>query len=67
MTGTFARLSGIATLAADGSFDGWLEIPVDTLDTGLARRDRHLKSADFFDVPALSGDQVRSWRIRVHR
>ena len=50
VTGTFAGLSGTATLAADGSFDGWLEIPADTLDTALARRDRHLKGADFFDV-----------------
>ena len=50
VTGTFGDLSGTAALAADGSFAGWLSIPAKTLDTGLTRRDRHLGSAEFFDV-----------------
>ena len=47
--GTFGEFNG--TLEVDGSSaHGHLQIQAATLDTKNARRDTHLRSADFFDV-----------------
>ena len=43
--GRFARLLG----GIDPTGRIWLAIDASSLDTGNARRDRHLRSADFFD------------------
>ena len=48
--GEFSGLSGIATLDSHGRIEGELVIPTGTLNTGIGRRDRHLRSADFFDA-----------------
>src|SRR5215469_14366845 len=50
--GTFTGLSGTGTIAADGSASGRLIIDAATLDTKHAARDKHLRSADFFDAEA---------------
>jgi polyisoprenoid-binding protein YceI len=50
VTGRFADIAGTVTLDADGRFDGGVIIPTGTLNSGLKLRDRHLKSAPFFDV-----------------
>src|SRR5690349_3949755 len=50
--GTFARWSGTVQ-APDGDFSKatvGVTIDASSIDTGVADRDRHLKSADFFDV-----------------
>lgn len=50
--GEFARWSG-AILAEDGDLAGarvHVVIDASSIDTGVADRDAHLKSADFFDV-----------------
>lgn len=50
--GQFARWTG-TVLAEDGDLSrGTVEVVIDasSIDTGVADRDKHLKSADFFDV-----------------
>ena len=48
--GTFGTFSGAVVVAEDGTPSVSAEITVDSLDTGNAQRDGHVKSADFFDV-----------------
>ena len=50
--GTFGDLAGQAEIGADGSARGRLEIGAASLDTGNAKRDKHLRSADFFNAAA---------------
>ncbi|MGW7292488.1 YceI family protein [Streptomyces xiamenensis] len=50
VTGTFGEIAGHADVLADGTARGTLTIGAGSLDTGNARRDRHLRSADFFGV-----------------
>lgn len=50
--GSFSGLSGVLTEHATDSTLSYVEasVPVDTISTGDAQRDGHLKSADFFDA-----------------
>jgi polyisoprenoid-binding protein YceI len=48
--GEFSDLKGSAEILPDGSARGRLEIGAGSLDTKHAKRDKHLRSADFFDV-----------------
>ena len=48
--GTFTEVSGQGEVLADGSAHGSLTIGAASVDTGNARRDTHLRSADFFDA-----------------
>lgn len=48
--GTFGDLAGQAEIGADGTARGELEIGAASLDTGNAKRDKHLRSADFFSA-----------------
>jgi polyisoprenoid-binding protein YceI len=50
--GTFGDLAGQAEIGADGTARGRLEIGAASLDTGNAKRDKHLRSADFFNADA---------------
>jgi polyisoprenoid-binding protein YceI len=47
--GVFGAYSGSLEVRADGAA-GELTIDADSLDTGQKKRDRHLRSPDFFDV-----------------
>ncbi len=49
VNGTFSSYEGDLTVAPE-SAEGELRIQAATLDTKNARRDSHLRSADFFDV-----------------
>jgi polyisoprenoid-binding protein YceI len=48
--GTLAELTGTAEILADGSARGRLEIAAASLNTKNAKRDEHLRSADFFNA-----------------
>ncbi len=48
--GTFKDVDGSAQVDAGGSITGALTIRAASVDTGQAKRDRHLASADFFDA-----------------
>jgi polyisoprenoid-binding protein YceI len=48
--GSFSKLSGSAEILADGSARGRFEIDAASIDTKNAQRDKHLRSADFFNA-----------------
>jgi len=48
--GSFTRLSGEADVSADGSITATLTMDATSVNTKNKRRDKHLRSADFFDV-----------------
>jgi len=48
--GRFTEFAGQGGLTGDGAVSGRLDIAAASLDTGIGRRDTHLRSADFFDV-----------------
>ncbi|MEU6371685.1 YceI family protein [Streptomyces sp. NPDC046909] len=48
--GTFGAVSGQGEVRPDGSAVGTLTLAVASLDTKNAKRDTHLKGADFFDA-----------------
>jgi polyisoprenoid-binding protein YceI len=50
VVGHFDRFDGSLEIGAEGTYRIALTIDADSLDTGNSTRDRHLRSADFFDV-----------------
>jgi polyisoprenoid-binding protein YceI len=48
--GRFTEFSGDGQLTGKGAVFGRVDIRAASLSTGIGRRDRHLRSADFFDV-----------------
>jgi polyisoprenoid-binding protein YceI len=48
--GGFDQLSGEADIAADGAVTGQLVMDTTSVNTKNARRDKHLRSADFFNA-----------------
>jgi polyisoprenoid-binding protein YceI len=48
--GRFGQISGDGTVAPGGTVTGQLVIDAASLTTGNKQRDKHLRSADFFDV-----------------
>jgi polyisoprenoid-binding protein YceI len=65
-TGRFQRLDG--WLEVDGDHQWRMELTLDaaSLDTGNRRRDRHLRSADFFDVEHHPEVRFRSRSVNDH-
>jgi len=49
VNGVFREVSGNGTVSPDGEASGTLTIVAASIDTKNTRRDRHLRSADFFD------------------
>lgn len=47
--GVFREVSGNGTVSADGEVSGTVTVATASIDTKNTRRDRHLRSADFFD------------------
>ena len=47
--GSFGQLSGHGTVTPDGSVTGQIVMDATSLDTRNKRRDKHLRSADFFN------------------
>jgi polyisoprenoid-binding protein YceI len=48
--GAFGTVRGSGEVAADGSGHGTLVVDAASIDTGNAKRDNHLRSADFFEA-----------------
>ena len=48
--GRFTEFSGDGQLTGKGAVSGRVDIRAASLNTGIGRRDKHLRSADFFDV-----------------
>jgi polyisoprenoid-binding protein YceI len=48
--GRFDRLAGEGTVTPDGTVSGVIRLDAASLDTKQKKRDKHLRSADFFDV-----------------
>lgn len=48
--GVFATVGGGGEVSADGTVTGTLTLDAASIDTKNAKRDAHLRSADFFDV-----------------
>jgi polyisoprenoid-binding protein YceI len=47
--GVFGEVNGNGTVALDGEVSGTLTVAAASIDTKNSRRDKHLRSADFFD------------------
>lgn len=57
--GTFTEASGFGEAAGPEQISGHLDVAVKSIDTGIGKRDDHLRSPDFFDVekfPTLTVD-----------
>ena len=50
LRGVFGTVSGHGTVTADGNASGVITVTAASVDTKNPRRDKHLRSADFFDV-----------------
>ena len=48
--GRFDQLSGAGTIGPDGAVTGQLTMQASSINTKNSRRDKHLRSADFFDA-----------------
>ena len=49
VNGVFREVSGNGTISPDGEVSGTVTVAAASIDTKNARRDTHLRSADFFD------------------
>jgi len=49
VNGVFREVSGNGTISADGEVSGTVRVAAASIDTKNAKRDTHLRSADFFD------------------
>jgi polyisoprenoid-binding protein YceI len=49
VNGVFSEVSGNGTVTAGGEVSGTVTVAAASIDTKNARRDAHLRSADFFD------------------
>lgn len=57
--GVFTEVQGAAEAVADGNVTGRLTISAASVNTGIGRRDKHLRSADFFDAVRYPLIEVR--------
>src|SRR5258707_5634995 len=63
--GHFGRFSGDVVADPDGPAGARINLTIDaaSLDTGIEMRDKHLRSADFFDIgrfPTIASQSVRA-------
>jgi polyisoprenoid-binding protein YceI len=50
VNGVFGQVTGAAVISAAGEATGTITVAAASVDTGLKKRDDHLRSADFFDA-----------------
>ena len=50
LRGVFGQVGGHGTITSEGDASGVITVKAESVDTKNPRRDKHLRSADFFDV-----------------
>ena len=50
VAGVFGQVAGEAVISATGEVTGTITVRAGSIDTGIKKRDDHLRSADFFDA-----------------
>jgi polyisoprenoid-binding protein YceI len=50
LRGVFRQVSGHGTVTKDGDANGVITVTAESVDTKNPQRDKHLRSADFFDI-----------------
>src|SRR3984957_19095542 len=50
LRGVFGKVSGHGTVTKEGDASGVVNVAAESVDTKNPRRDKHLRSSDFFDV-----------------
>ena len=63
--GHFERLEGEGTVAADGTVSGVIRLDAASLTTKNNKRDKHLRSADFFDTERHPNVTITVTRLSV--
>jgi polyisoprenoid-binding protein YceI len=73
LSGVFHRVSGNGTVTPDGNVSGVITVAAESVDTKNPRRDKHLRSADFFHVEdhreftfAVDGVTLADGGVRVN-
>jgi len=64
--GRFDTLTGVAQVAADGNITASLGIDAGSVDTKQKKRDKHLRSGDFFDVEHHPTIEVNARDVRLN-
>lgn len=64
--GRFSEVEGTVTQSPENPADATVEvrIPATSIDTGIADRDKHLRSADFFDAANYPDIRFTSTRVK---
>jgi polyisoprenoid-binding protein YceI len=65
LTGVFGEVSGQGTVSEDGVASGMLTVAAASVETKNSRRDKHLRSADFFDVENFPGITFAARKIEA--
>jgi polyisoprenoid-binding protein YceI len=63
--GAFTGVTGQGTVTADGQATGVLTVAAASVDTGMAKRDIHLRSADLLDVEAYPEITFRATQVTL--